>query len=77
MEAAAAPVAGGVAGAAPALAAGANVLVLGGTQFMGRLMIDALLAAGHRVTMSNRGVSANPFGVDFQPPRAPLPLPLL
>ena len=39
-----------------------NVLVLGGTQFMGRLMVEHLLAKGHRVTMSNRGVTANPFG---------------
>jgi nucleoside-diphosphate-sugar epimerase len=39
-----------------------NVLVLGGTQFMGRLMVEHLLASGHRVTMSNRGVTANPFG---------------
>ena len=39
-----------------------NVLVLGGTQFMGRLMVEHLLANGHRVTMSNRGVTVNPFG---------------
>ena len=39
-----------------------NVLVLGGTQFMGRLMVEHLLAGGHRVTISNRGVTANPFG---------------
>ena len=42
-----------------------NVLVLGGTQFMGRLMVEHLLASGHRVTMSNRGVTANPFGNFF------------
>ena len=49
---------------AAALSASSNVLVLGGTQFMGRLMIEQLLASGHRVTMSNRGVSANPFAGD-------------
>ena len=48
---------GSVAGTGPL-----NVLVLGGTQFMGRLMVDHLLASGHRVTLSNRGVTANPFG---------------
>jgi len=41
-----------------------HVLVLGGTQFMGRLMVEALLAAGHHVTMSNRGKSPNPFASD-------------
>ena len=31
---------------------------------MGRLMVEQLLAGGHSVTMSNRGVSANPFAGD-------------
>ena len=38
-----------------------NILVLGGTQFMGRIMTKELLRLGHRVTMSNRGKSPNPF----------------
>lgn len=46
-----------------------NVLVLGGTQFMGRLVVERLLAGGHRVTMSNRGVTANPFGDSAAPIR--------
>jgi NAD(P)-dependent dehydrogenase (short-subunit alcohol dehydrogenase family) len=35
-----------------------QVLVLGGTQFVGRAIVDALLAAGHSVTLTNRGRSA-------------------
>jgi 2'-hydroxyisoflavone reductase len=33
----------------------ANVLVLGGTQFVGRHIVDALLRAGHAVSVLNRG----------------------
>jgi 2'-hydroxyisoflavone reductase len=32
-----------------------KVLVLGGTQFLGRAIVDALLAAGHEPTLFNRG----------------------
>lgn len=32
-----------------------NVLVLGGTQFVGRHIVEALLAGGHRVTVLTRG----------------------
>lgn len=38
-----------------------KVLVLGGTQFMGRLTVEALLKAGHEVVLFNRGRTANPF----------------
>jgi nucleoside-diphosphate-sugar epimerase len=62
MEAAAGDAAAATPAAAAAAAGPFNVLVLGGTQFMGRVMVEQLLAGGHRVTMSNRGVSANPFG---------------
>ena len=34
-----------------------RVLVLGGTQFVGRAIVDALLASGHEVTLTNRGQS--------------------
>jgi 2'-hydroxyisoflavone reductase len=32
-----------------------NVLVLGGTRFLGRAIVDALLAGGHEPTLFNRG----------------------
>jgi 2'-hydroxyisoflavone reductase len=35
----------------------ANVLVLGGTQFVGRHIVEALLKAGHAVSILNRGKS--------------------
>jgi 2'-hydroxyisoflavone reductase len=35
-----------------------NVLVLGGTRFLGRHLVEILVAAGHRVTTFNRGVSS-------------------
>ena len=34
-----------------------NVLVLGGTQFIGQHLVEALVAAGHKVSMLNRGKS--------------------
>ena len=39
-----------------------RVLVLGGTQFIGRASVGALLSRGHAVTVLNRGRSPNPFG---------------
>jgi uncharacterized protein YbjT (DUF2867 family) len=35
--------------------AGKDVLVVGGTQFMGRHLVSSLLAHGARVTLLNRG----------------------
>ena len=32
-----------------------KLLVLGGTKFLGRAVVDAALAAGHDVTLFNRG----------------------
>src|SRR6476659_1851214 len=34
-----------------------NILILGGTQFVGRHIVEALLAAGHRVSILTRGKS--------------------
>ncbi len=34
-----------------------KLLVLGGTRFLGRAVVDAALAAGHEVTLFNRGVT--------------------
>jgi nucleoside-diphosphate-sugar epimerase len=39
-----------------------DVLVIGGTRFLGRLLTWRLLAAGHRVTLLNRGRLPDPFG---------------
>lgn len=34
-----------------------NILILGGTRFLGRHLVDAALARGHQVTLFNRGKS--------------------
>lgn len=39
-----------------------RVLVIGGSRFMGRRLVWRLLAAGHDVTLLNRGLSTDPFG---------------
>ncbi|EYF08433.1 NAD-dependent epimerase/dehydratase family protein [Chondromyces apiculatus] len=39
-----------------------RVLVLGGTHFIGFFIVQRLLAAGHDVTLFNRGISPDPFG---------------
>lgn len=38
-----------------------RVFVFGGTQFLGRATVDALLDAGHEVVIFNRGRTKNPF----------------
>jgi nucleoside-diphosphate-sugar epimerase len=38
-----------------------RVLLLGGTRFVGRAIVEQLLRAGHEVTLLNRGLSADPF----------------
>lgn len=39
-----------------------HVLVIGGTRFVGYLLVFRLIAGGHRVTILNRGHLADPFG---------------
>ena len=39
-----------------------NILVLGGTRFFGRKLVEKLLEEGHNVTIMTRGQSGNPFG---------------
>src|SRR5206468_1948091 len=39
-----------------------HVLVIGGTRFVGYELVWRLLAAGHRVSLFNRGRLADPFG---------------
>ena len=38
-----------------------KILVLGGTRFLGRHLVDAAIAAGHDVTIFTRGVTASPW----------------
>src|SRR5262245_4251738 len=39
-----------------------KALVIGGTRFIGKRLVEALLARGHRVTIFNRGRTLHPFG---------------
>ncbi|GHH99315.1 NAD-dependent epimerase/dehydratase family protein [Neobacillus kokaensis] len=39
-----------------------NILVLGGSRFFGRKLVELLIADGHHVVMMTRGQSGNPFG---------------
>ncbi len=39
-----------------------NVLVIGGTRFIGKLLVQRLMRAGHRVTIATRGYAPDPFG---------------
>ncbi len=39
-----------------------KILVLGGTRMMGRHLVRELLAAGHQVTLANRGLAGDSFG---------------
>jgi nucleoside-diphosphate-sugar epimerase len=47
-----------------------NILVIGGTRFIGRLLVQRLLCAGHRVTIATRGYAPDPFGNRIQRIRA-------
>ncbi len=38
-----------------------NVLIIGGTRFVGHQLTWRLIAGGHRVTLLNRGTTADPF----------------
>ncbi len=40
----------------------ANVLVLGGTRFFGKNLVELLLQQGHEVTLLTRGQTTDPFG---------------
>jgi nucleoside-diphosphate-sugar epimerase len=39
-----------------------NILVIGGTRYFGKLLVQRLLAAGHSVTIATRGHAPDPFG---------------
>ena len=42
-----------------------NLLIIGGTKFLGPHIVEAALARGHRVTLFNRGNAEIPSGVEF------------
>ena len=39
-----------------------KILVIGGTRYFGKLLVQRLLAAGHQVTIATRGHAPDPFG---------------
>ncbi len=39
-----------------------NILVIGGTRYFGKLLVQRLLNAGHQVTIATRGQTPDPFG---------------
>lgn len=39
-----------------------NTLVIGGTRYFGKLLVQRLVRAGHRVTIATRGYAPDPFG---------------
>ncbi len=41
---------------------GKNILVIGGTRYFGKLLVQRLLNAGHHVTIATRGQASDPFG---------------
>ena len=45
----------------PATLSSMNLLILGGTQFVGRHVVNAALERGHAVTLFSRGRKENPF----------------
>lgn len=45
---------------------GKNILVIGGTRFFGKLLVQRLLRAGHQVSIATRGYAPDPFGGRIQ-----------
>lgn len=41
---------------------GKNILVIGGTRYVGKLLVQRLVQAGHAVTIATRGNAPDPFG---------------
>jgi nucleoside-diphosphate-sugar epimerase len=39
-----------------------NILLIGGTRFIGKMLVQRLLTAGHQVTIATRGRTPDPFG---------------
>jgi nucleoside-diphosphate-sugar epimerase len=45
---------------------GKNILVIGGTRFFGKLLVQRLVLAGHHVTIATRGYAPDPFGARIE-----------
>ncbi len=43
-----------------------NILVMGGTQFLGKAIVEAAIGAGHEVTLFNRGKTRNELFPDLE-----------
>lgn len=43
-----------------------NTLVIGGTRYFGKLLVQRLVRAGHRVTIATRGYAPDPFGTRIE-----------
>jgi nucleoside-diphosphate-sugar epimerase len=43
-----------------------TILVLGGTRFFGKLLVQRLVRAGHHVTIATRGYAPDPFGTRIE-----------
>jgi len=43
-----------------------NTLVIGGTRYFGKLLVQRLVRAGHRVTIATRGYAPDPFGARIE-----------
>lgn len=43
-----------------------DILVIGGTRYIGKLLVQRLLRAGHRVTIATRGYAPDPFGARIE-----------
>jgi nucleoside-diphosphate-sugar epimerase len=43
-----------------------NILVIGGTRYFGKLLVQRLVNAGHHVTIATRGQAPDPFGARIE-----------
>lgn len=43
-----------------------NILVIGGTRYFGKLLVQRLVNAGHTVTIATRGIAPDPFGARIE-----------
>ena len=43
-----------------------NILVIGGTRFFGKLLVQRLVRAGHKVTIATRNYAPDPFGARIE-----------